>query len=197
MRMVRRSFISLHRGHLDLHDKDEDPEVEMRGYFNLLKQFDWKSLGFTGVALALERGTQTDRIHIQGYCEHSQMRFSTLGKKFSASPTAFSVVRDSRGAYDYCTGSGVHADKEGVLDRFVFGTFKLHGDTQKADLKMMVDLVLQGAKPHDLIRHYPYAWCVHRDRLMKFFDDLRNFERFRTKPEDMIGAEDTTRPPDT
>jgi len=181
MRMVRRSFLSLHRGHLDSHESDEDPEVEMRGYFNLLKQFDWKALGFSGVALALERGTETERIHIQGYLEHSQMRFSTLGKKFSASPTAFSVVRDSRGSYDYCTGSGVHAEKEGVIDRFVFGTFKLHGDTQKADLKMMVDLVLQGASAVQLIKHYPYAWCVHRDRLKKFIKDLRFVDAVESK----------------
>lgn len=190
---IRRCFISMHLGHLSglgdwLPDDVEqsDQEVVMRAYFGWLRSLDWPSLGFTGVALALEPADTTGRIHVQGYCEHKQMRFTTLGKKFRSSPMAFSYVRSSKDAFDYCTGQGVHRDKP-ALERFLFGDFKLHGDTQKADLKFMVELVLAGATPTTLLREQPYAWCVHRDRLIKLYQDLEQLEK--------RGRLDITRPP--
>jgi len=159
----------------------------MVSFWNRLVGLDLKSLGFTGVALQLERGGETERVHVQGYAEHSQMRLTTLAKKLGVSPTSFSVVRSSKDSYDYCTSSGVHHDKAGVLRAFEWGEFKLHGDTNKADLRMMVDLVLGGASAGDLLKAYPYAWCVHRDRLRKLMLDLNELER--------RGRLDITRPP--
>lgn len=176
--MVRRCFISLHVGHLlpPFDESIEDDEVRLRSYFDFLTQYmKWSQRGYTGVALALERGEQ-GRIHIQGYAEHSQKRFSTLEKDFHARNTAFSVVQDSKGAYQYCTGTGVHAGKP-ALARWEFGDFKLHGDTMKADLKMLVGLVLDGATPQAIFREHPYAWCVHRDRLLKFYEDKAIYGR--------------------
>ena len=194
--MVRRSFISCNIGHLagswrkKLHATEEDDEVFMRDYFYwLTNNLNWKQLGFTGVALALELGETTGNIHVQGYVEHSQKRFTTLGKNLSMDPSAFSTVLDSRGAHAYCTGTGVHVNKE-ALDRYLFGEFKLHGDTQKADLKMLVGLALDGARASDLFREYPYAWCVHRDRMMKFYEDKLRWGRAgkRSKDEPAISG---------
>lgn len=188
--MVRRSFISCNIGHVagpwrkKLHDTEEDDEVFMRDYFLwLTNNLNWSQLGFTGVALALELGETTGNIHVQGYVEHSQKRFTTLGKNLSMDPSAFSTVMDSKGAYAYCTGTGVHAHKE-ALDRYLFGEFKLHGDTQKADLKMLVGLALDGAQASDLFREYPYAWCVHRDRMLKFYEDSIRWGRVGKRPKD-------------
>ncbi len=179
--MVRRSFMSLHAGHINIPSdelEEEDDEVKIRNYWEIVTRIiDFKSLGFTGVALALERCPKTDRIHIQGYAEHSQKRFTTLGKNFNCQPSVFSVVIDSKGSHDYCRGLGAHADKEGVLARWSFGEFKLHGDTHKADLKMLVGLVLDGATPRNIFTAHPYAWCVHRDRILKFYEDKAKYER--------------------
>ena len=194
--MVRRSFISCNIGHLagswrkKLHATEEDDEVFMRDYFYwLTNNLNWKQLGFTGVALALELGETTGNIHVQGYVEHSQKRFTTLGKNLSMDPSAFSTVLDSKGAHAYCTGTGVHVNKE-ALDRYLFGEFRLHGDTQKADLKMLVGLALDGAQASDLFREYPYAWCVHRDRMLKFYEDKLRWGRVgkRSKDEPAISG---------
>lgn len=178
--MVRRSFMTIHVGHLvDTPEElcEEDDEVKLRSYWDYLtRNMDFKSMGYTAVALALEYGAG-GRLHIQGYAEHSQKRFTTLGKNFGVQPTVFSTVIDAKGSHDYCRGLGAHADKEGVVARWSFGEFKLHGDTQKADLKMMVGLILDGAKPRELFRSHPYAWCVHRDRLLKFYEDKAIYEQ--------------------
>lgn len=172
--------MTFHTGHLkDTPDElsEEDDEVKLRSYWDFLTtNLNFASMGYTGVALALERGAG-GRLHIQGYAEHSQKRFTTLGKNFGVQPTVFSAVIDSKGSHDYCRGLGVHANKEGVLARWSFGEFKLHGDTHKADLKFMVGLVLDGATPRELFRSHPYAWCVHRDRLMKFYEDKAKYEQ--------------------
>ena len=180
--MIRRSFMTINVGHVIARgeyggDEDiEDPQVFMRGYFSFLRSLNWEANGFTGVALALEVG-DTGNWHIQGYAEHKQMRFTTLGKKLSCQPTAFRTVISSKDAYDYCTKKGVHANKPGVHGLFEWGEFKLHGDTIKADLKLLVGLALDGATPTQLFREYPYAWCVHRDRMIKFYDDIRIYAR--------------------
>lgn len=177
--MVRRSFWTIHAGHIrrPVELEEEDDEVIVRDYFEFLtRNLDFKSLGFTGVALALERG-DGGTLHIQGYAEHSQKRFTTLGNNLNVQPSVFSVVVDSKGSHDYCRGLGAHANKKGVLHRWSFGEFKLHGDTHKADLKMLVGLVLDGATPRDIFSNHPYAWCVHRDRLLKFYEDKAIYEQ--------------------
>ena len=186
LRSVRRSFWSIHRGHFTTHDASLDAEAEMYAQWNRIISLDFKALGFTGIALALEEGEQLGRMHIQGYAEHSQMRFPTLAKKIGATATAFSVVRESKSSYEYCTGTGVHLEKP-ALARFEFGVFKLHGDTQKADLRLLTELIMQGATATQLLKEYPYAWCVHRARLIPFIGDLEQLEK--------RGRLDITRPP--
>ena len=88
--MIRRSFMSCNQGNLlpPWTDPDtvaaaavEGPDVLMRRFFHfLIKNVDWKGRGYTGAVLALEMGS-TGNYHIQGYMEHSQKRFSTLGKR--------------------------------------------------------------------------------------------------------------------
>ena len=134
--MIRRSFGTIHAGHLP-----EDFLGTLEEYFDVINPecWDWKSRGYTAGAFALEEGSETQRTHIQFYVEHSRKRPSTLAKDFGVTtPAVFDRVRDAKGSWDYCTASGTHEGKEGVLDSFTFGTPKLHGDTQKADLKLMV-----------------------------------------------------------
>lgn len=185
--MIRRAFISCQAGHVLTGTDFEDAEQLVIATYNNMVSLNFADLGFTGVALALERGSVLGGIHIQGYVEHSQMRFATLGKKLGIMPTALSVVHNSKGSYEYCTGTGAHAGKEGVLRHFEWGSFKLHGDSQRADLRMMVDLVMQGTDATTLCQEFPYAWCVHRDRLIKLMGDLAQIER--------RGRLDITRPP--
>jgi len=171
--MVRRSFGTIHAGHLL-------PDVSLDDYWQVLKlEFGNDSFGvnqekgYTAGAFALEEGSETQRRHIQFYVEHSRKRPSTLAKDFGLSTGAvFDRVRDARGSWNYCTGTGSHEGKE-ALDRFEFGTPKLHGDTQKADLKLMVSLILDGMSPLEILKEYPYAYCVHRHRIWHLYKDMK------------------------
>ena len=181
--MIRRCFGTIHMGHLgpawdDLVDQgraiNDMGESVMRMYFEFLTKVDWTRKGYTGVQIALETGEQHGRVHIQFYAEHGQKRFRTLANDWDAMPTCFDIVRDSKGAYEYCSGTGRYEGKF-ALARYTHGTFKLHGDTQKADLKYMIELILGGSSPRELFREHPYAWCVHRDRLLKFYEDKQRY----------------------
>jgi hypothetical protein len=165
--MVRRSFGTIHAGHLP---EDFDDDVESY-YYTLKEAWDWE--GYTAGAFALEEGSETQRKHIQFYVEHSRKRPSTLAKDFALITGAvFDRVRDAQGSWNYCTGTGSHEGKE-ALDRFEFGTPKLHGDTHKADLKLMVSLILDGMTPLQILQEYPYAYCVHRQRIWNLYKDLK------------------------
>lgn len=174
--MVRRSFGTIHAGHLP----EEFAEKGIREfYYHLYYEFtqhhELPRKGYTAGAFALEEGSETMRTHIQFYVEHSRKRPSTLAKDFGLTTGAvFDRVRDARGAWDYCTASGTHEGKEGVIDSFTFGTPKLHGDTQKADLKLMVSLILDGMSPAAILTEYPYAYTVHRRRIWNLYRDLNN-----------------------
>lgn len=171
--MLRRSTGTVHYGHLD-------PEQyhDIEAYWNdHIESFDWKGSGITAAAFALEVGTQTQRKHVQFYVEHSRKRPATLAKLFRVSaPECFRTVIDASGAWAYCTGTGAHEEKPSE-SRYTFGTPKLHGDTQKADLRMMVGLLLDGAELRELVKSHPYAWCVHRKRLIELDLDLRSIRR--------------------
>ena len=170
--MVRRSFGTIHQGHLP-------PDMGLDTYWSILNgaSITWTDRGYTAGAFALEEGSATRRRHIQFYVEHSRKRPSTLAKDFGLSTGAvFDRVRDAQGSWNYCTGTGTHEGKE-AIDRFEFGTPKLHGDTQKADLKLMVSLILDGMTPMDIIKDYPYAYTVHRRRIWNLFRDLKSLER--------------------
>jgi len=167
--MVRRSFGTIHFGHLPEKYADVDEY-----YDDLLRVLNWTERGYTAGAFALEEGTEKKRRHIQFYVEHSRKRPSTLAKDFGVSTGAvFDFVRDAKGSWDYCTGTGTHEGKE-AIDRFEFGTPKLHGDTHKADLKLMVSLILDGMNPYEILKAHPYAYCVHRSRIWHLYKDLKN-----------------------
>jgi len=183
--MLRRSFGTIHTGHLSenfqgkyFDDWDTPRDDLISAYFYWLKANvvgRFVEGGYHAGAFSLEEGTETQRKHIQFYVEHTRKRPSTLAKDFQYLHTdaVFDRVRDAKGSWDYCSQSGSHSGKEGVIDTFVFGTPKLHGDTHKADLKLMVSLILDGLTPIELLKEYPYAYCVHRRRIWDLFRDLK------------------------
>lgn len=170
--MLRRSFGTIFAGHLS--DRSND---DLQGYWDTVITCLHERPGFNAGAFALERGEDTGRLHIQFYIEHDRKRPETLATQMELTTSAvFDVVRDAAGSWAYCTGTGAHS-KKSAEKRHEFGTPKLHGDTQKADLRMMVGLVMDGIQPEDLIRTYPYAWAVHRQRLMAFYRDYDRVSR--------------------
>jgi len=145
-------------------------EKHLRNLYSYYKsKFNWTESGYTSGAMALERG-DTGNLHIQLYLEHSAKRFRTLANDLGVQEFVFQRVRDAKGSWEYCTGTGAHEGKA-AYDRFHFGTPKLHGDSSKADLKMLVGLVIEGVKLEEIVQKHPYAWTVHRSRLMAFYHD--------------------------
>lgn len=173
MKMVRRSFGTIHTGHLP-----EEFEGDIEDYFHTLKE-SWDWTDYSAGVFALEIGAATERKHIQFYVEHSRKRPTTLAKDFGLTTAAvFDIVRDAKGAWDYCSGTGTHEGKHAIA-RFTFGTPKLHGDTQKADLKMMVGFILDGMTPYEIMQSHPYAYCVHRSRIWNFYNDVHESSQYQ------------------
>ena len=147
-----------------------DNETAMRLYWeDLLTNINKED--YIAGALALEIAPKTGRIHLQGYLEHKRKRLNTISTELRCNLTnGISVVKDAQGSWDYCSGLGIHADKP-ALARYTWGEPKLHGSAENTDLKGMVQAVIDGAQLEDLMKNNPYAWCVHRDRLVKFYND--------------------------
>lgn len=167
---LRRSFGTIYQRHIL-----EDNLTIGNLYYRLRKQFVDESGNWSDYlvgAIALEECPTTGRVHVQFYLEHKRKRFSSLSSDLGVMATCFDVVRDAQGSWDYCSGSGAHRDKP-ALERFQFGTPKLHGDTQRADLKLLVGLIMDNIPTEDIIKAYPYAWCVHRARLLPFIQDWK------------------------
>jgi len=172
--MFRRSFGTIHQGHLPEDITLDEWFYAAHGMSPRSSATDWEDMGYTAGAFALEEGTATMRRHIQFYVEHKRKRPSTLAKDFGVTtPFVFDRVRDAQGAWDYCTASGAHEGKEGVIDSFSFGTPKLHGDTTRADLKLLVGFVCDGIHPFEIMKSHPYAYCVHRQRIWHLWKDMR------------------------
>ena len=162
--MLRRSFGTIHEGHCP-----NEWNVEML-FDWIAGQTDWQSKGYHAAAFALEE-TKEGNLHIQFYIEHDRKRVSTLARDLLVTtPAVFDVVRDAQGSWDYCSGTGRHEGKE-AHGRFTFGTPILYGGTASADLKALVDLIIEGNDLPSIMRAYPYAYCVHRMRLVSFYDD--------------------------
>lgn len=170
MKQFRRSFGTIHLGHL--------PDgVSVKDKFDALFSVLRDNPDYTAAAFALEEGDETQTRHIQFYMEHKRKRTTTLAVDLGVSTGyVFQVVRDAPGAWAYCTGTGAHRDKP-ALDRWFFGEPKLHGDTQRADLKLLIGMILDGSTPEELFQAYPYAWAVHRPRLISFWRDCEDFAR--------------------
>ena len=166
---LKRSFGTVNVGNLNLGDVIPT-ERHLRNLFKYWKSnFNFKEHGYKAGAFALERG-DTGNLHIQFYFECDKKRFRTMSNDLGVQEFCFQRVRDATGSWAYCTGTGAHADKP-AIDRFYFGEPKLHGDSSKADLKMMVNLIMEGVTIADIIKKHPYSWCVHRSRLMDFRRD--------------------------
>lgn len=189
--MVRRAFATIWPRHLGekWHDRlveslaRDDGHLELMTLFysTLKSKHYYRSRKYTAAAVCLELGEENENAHVHMYVEHNQKRMTTLGKDFGILHTAFQTVRDSTGSYNYVTGSGTHADKP-AIDRWQFGEFKLHGDSQKADLRLLINHALSGMSKYDLFHNYPYAWCVHRDRMTKFYDDMKVYKKRKPLP---------------
>lgn len=164
--MLRRSTGTIHWGHLD---PNLYPDIS--SYFQAIKETDWPALGFLAGAFALEIGEKTGRPHVQFYVEHKRKRLNTLVVNFNLSShkhaAVFDTVRDAEGAWAYCTGTAKYEGKP-AADRFRFGSPKLFGTSAKADLKMLVDLVIQGEDIDSIMRMHPYAFAVHQHRIIPF-----------------------------
>lgn len=168
---LKRSFLSIHQGMLEEPFVSmPDNETAMKLYWeDLLKNIDKKE--YTAGALAVEIAPKTGTLHIQGYLEHKRKRLNTIATDLMCNLTnGISVVKDAKGSWDYCAGLGEYETKPAVA-RITWGEPKLHGSAENADLKTMVQAVIDGAELNDLMKANPYAWCVHRDRIIKFYND--------------------------
>lgn len=177
--MLRRSFGTIHAGHVckeyDL-AQWSDPEASLKEYWEWLitAQFTLSQSGINAGAFSLERGTKTGTLHIQFYIEHDRKRPSTLASNFRlTSGYPFDRVRDAKGSWGYCSGTENGKPKEGVEALFSFGEPKLHGDASRADLKTLVNLIVEGTSPAEILRKFPYAYTVHRRRIWDLYLDIQ------------------------
>lgn len=186
----RRAFFTIHLAHLP----EEYIEISKKGsvestmglFYNEMKRMlqkwfsDYKTV-LRACAIALEVGSSTDRVHIQGYIElRSARSWQTYARKFKVMETCFQKVRDAPGAWDYCTGQG--GTKQGVLKTWAIGEPRLHhhGSETKADLKMCVGYIMEGYHPTYILREHPYAYTVHRSRIWGLWWDMQELTRTGT-----------------
>jgi len=169
---LRRCFGTIHFGHLsERYDElitGENSESMILVLEKLIANLDD---AYTAGAFAVEAGEVAGRIHIQFYVEHKPKRLSTLAKDFGVTTNAcFDVVKSAGHAWDYCAGLGDHASKQ-AFKRLTFGEPKLSGTLAKVALNDLVNLIISGITLKEIMKAHPYAYCVHRDRLRKFYED--------------------------
>ena len=160
-------------------ERTQGAEIALAAFFEDLRAREWTTLGFHAGAFALERGDETDRVHIQFYVEHGQKTAATLARQVGiAVPAVFyDTVRSAKGAWDYCTGLGKHAAKPAIA-RFSWGEPTLFGSTEAdTSFRWCVDEILSGARPEDILRANAYAYAIHRQRIWTLFSDLGQLER--------------------
>jgi hypothetical protein len=178
----RRAFFTMHAAHLSDEyvqmAKNLGTEHAMRTKFHEIKTMDMPKQ-LRAIAVQLEMGKETERIHIQGYLELTSARsWSYYGKMFDAMETCFQTVKDGPGSWAYCTSTGQHEGKAGVLDQWQYGEPALHGGSEnRADLKTVVNLIVEGYHPAYILKKYPYAYTVHRTRLWSLWKDLQEVEQ--------------------
>lgn len=179
---LSRCFGTIHAGHLS----EDFLTVEEYYYFlrdELLPAQRWIHAG----AFALEEGSKTGTTHIQFYMEHERKRPRTLAKMFDVtSEYVFRVVISPTGSWDYCTGSGRHEGKQ-AFDRLQFGEPLLTETGNKADLKLLVGLIVSGTHPTEILKEHPYAYTVHRRRVWDLFFDLKGIDKLERIEEEFRG----------
>ena len=138
-------------------------------------------------AFALEICPTTKKPHVQFYMENDRKRPRTQAKLLELSnPQVFRIVRRPASSWDYCTGQGRHEGKP-ALDRFSFGEPLLTETGDKADLKMLVGLIVEGTSPQEILKEHPYAYTVHRRRIWDLWFDIKAQDRLESSQEEWRG----------
>ena len=161
---LRRTFGTIHEGHCHAGWDVSNLYIFLKSHLDRNE--------YPAGAFALEE-TQDGNLHIHFYVEcRIPKRPSTMAKDFLVTTHAvFDVVRDAQGSWDYCTGSGPRHEDKPAFERFDYGTPLLYGGTARADLKALVDLVISGSTLKQIMKGNPYSYCVHRARVVKFYED--------------------------
>lgn len=173
---VRRAFMTMNVGHIG-QVTQESSDAFMKAKFEDLTKME-PPANVRAIALALEKGEKTGNWHIQGYVELRAGRsYAYYANLFNCMETAFSEVKDAAGSWQYCTGTGKHEGKQGVHDRWTYGEPALYGGKEsRADLRKCVELIVDGNHPTFILKHYPYAYTVHRTRIWRLYVDLRELK---------------------
>ena len=180
VKQLRRATGTIHIGHIDEAYYDERPDINDREeffsqYLDYLIPHLTEENGYRAGAFALERGEKTGRVHIQFYVEFmssSPKRLSTLCREWRLGvPEVFDKVRSAKGAWNYCAGLEDYADKF-AFRRHVFGEPVLFGTDSRTNLRDLVALALEGAPLREIMMSDPYAWCIHRGRIVSLWMDL-------------------------
>lgn len=140
------------------------------------------------ISIALENCPTTDRYHLQFYAEFKAPVWPKSLKEIFQSdlpPHCVREVKDPRGAYEYCTGTGRHHGKA-ALHRFQWGDARARGTVQDSRLKVAVDMIVKGMHPHDIAHHDAYAYACHSRKLWNLFQALRGKEIESLDPVDTI-----------
>lgn len=166
---LRRATGTIQYGHLDADEYDN-----LEDYWERLPKLLTDERLSAG-AFALEIGSKTNRLHIQFYIEFSdRLRTQTLRNIFDLHlpkhEACFRRVMDAQGSWDYCSGTGRYSDKDNE-DTHVFGDPKLFGESKSANLRQMVQMVIEGDTLLEIMKADPYAWTVHRHRIVQFWHD--------------------------
>jgi hypothetical protein len=177
-RRTRRSFVTIHQGHLADEYQELDRDVALALYWEELKKIDFKD--YRAGAFSLERGEERGRLHINAYVERKNAAtWATYGREFSCSAQSFETVISPESSWFYCTGQD--GEKAGVEELYEFGTPALYGGSeQKADLKWCVGQITGGSHPSAILKENPYAYTVHADRIWRLWRDLQYLEKHGT-----------------
>lgn len=179
MTQLRRATGTIQFGHLDA-DKYDDIEV----YWGSIPKF-CSDERLTAGAFALEIGEKTGRVHIQFYIEfRDRLRTQTLRNIFdlheSKHEQAFRRVLNAEGSWNYCTGQGPRYKDKHAEDRYQFGNPILYGSADGAGkLQDLVNMVIEGDSLTTIMKADPYAWAVHRTRIIPFFHDWNGNSELR------------------
>lgn len=158
----------------------DDRQQFLHQYLQYLKTVITPENGYRAGAFASELG-DTGNHHIQFYLEMSTAkRLSTLARVFKCDREVFQTVYSPSGSWAYCTGTGQHTGKP-AFERWEFGEPLLWGLETQTKLRDLVQQVLDGATLREIMKNDPYAYCVHRDRLRKFYDDWNEIRHWKER----------------
>lgn len=171
MTQLRRATGTIQYGHLDVDFYDDIHDYWER--LPILAGDDRITAG----AFALERGEKTGRVHIQFYIEfRDRLRTQTLRSIFDLfepkHEQAFRRVINAQGSWNYCVGEGPRYQDKDAIDRYQFGNPILYGSSDgPGKLQDLVNMVIEGDSLTTIMKADPYAWAVHRTRIVPFFHD--------------------------